>query len=62
MVFEVTLEGTARKVVTVRSSLRLVSRLSIPMELKLVNSESHTDGEYEFCGSSCKSIPQSQAS
>ncbi|XP_041275721.1 vacuolar protein sorting-associated protein 13D isoform X1 [Onychostruthus taczanowskii] len=35
VVFEVTMEGSARKVITVRSALMLKNKLEIPMELRL---------------------------
>jgi len=38
VVFSVTMEGTARKVVTVRSALSVKSRVKIPLELKLEGS------------------------
>nr|XP_002733622.2 PREDICTED: vacuolar protein sorting-associated protein 13D-like [Saccoglossus kowalevskii] len=37
VVFDVTLEGSARKVVTVRSSLMIISRVHVPMELKMIH-------------------------
>eukprot|EP00057_Strongylocentrotus_purpuratus_P014712 XP_011669186.1 PREDICTED: vacuolar protein sorting-associated protein 13D [Strongylocentrotus purpuratus] len=43
VVFHVSLEGGARKLITVRSALMVVSRLSVPIELKLVNPQSPTD-------------------
>nr|XP_054769178.1 intermembrane lipid transfer protein VPS13D-like [Lytechinus pictus] len=43
VVFHVSLEGGARKLITVRSALMVVSRLSVPLELKLVNPQSSTN-------------------
>ena len=37
MVFEVTLDGSARKLITVRSALLVRNRLPHPIELKLEN-------------------------
>lgn len=37
IVFGVTLEGSARKLITVHSALTIVSGLSVPMELKLMD-------------------------
>ncbi|XP_077998114.1 intermembrane lipid transfer protein VPS13D-like [Glandiceps talaboti] len=45
VVFDITLEGSARKVVTVRSSLMVVSRVSVPMELRLVHPSSNLSSE-----------------
>lgn len=44
VVFEVTMEGSARKVITVRSALMLKNKLEIPMELRL-DSPSAPDSE-----------------
>lgn len=35
VVFSVTMEGSARKVITVRSALIVKNRLSVPMEIRL---------------------------
>ena len=37
VVFDVTIEGTARKVITVRSALMIDNQLTEPVELKLEN-------------------------
>ncbi|XP_070561460.1 LOW QUALITY PROTEIN: intermembrane lipid transfer protein VPS13D-like [Ptychodera flava] len=42
VVFDITLEGSARKVVTVRSSLMVVSRVHVPMELRLTHPSNNT--------------------
>jgi vacuolar protein sorting-associated protein 13D len=43
-VFEVTLEGSARKLVTVRSSLILTNQLPETVEVKLENTLIHPGG------------------
>ncbi|XP_038078266.1 vacuolar protein sorting-associated protein 13D-like isoform X2 [Patiria miniata] len=43
VLFHVTLEGSARKLVTVQSALTVVSRLNVPMNVKLINPDSPTD-------------------
>jgi hypothetical protein len=50
VVFEVTLEGSARKLVTVRSSLVLINELPETVELKLENTSIHSGGNklYHF--------------
>lgn len=37
IVFDVTLEGSARKLITVRSALLLYNQLELPIEVKLEN-------------------------
>lgn len=44
VVFEVTMEGSARKVITVRSALMVKNKLETPMELRL-DSPSAPDSE-----------------
>jgi vacuolar protein sorting-associated protein 13D len=44
IVFEVTLEGSARKLVTVRSSLILTNQLTETVEVKLENTLIHPGG------------------
>lgn len=39
VVLEVTLEGSARKLVTVRSALQIHNQLDYPVEIKLAHSE-----------------------
>jgi len=48
IVFEVTLEGSARKLVTVRSSLVLINQLPETVELKLENTPIHPGGNKCF--------------
>jgi vacuolar protein sorting-associated protein 13D len=47
-VFEVTLEGSARKLVTVRSSLVLVNHLPEMVEVKLENTPVHPGGNKHY--------------
>ncbi|GLH07616.1 Vacuolar protein sorting-associated protein 13D [Gryllus bimaculatus] len=46
LVFEVTLDGSAKKLVTVRSALMLCNRLQESVEVKLENPSIHTKGKY----------------
>ena len=46
VVFAVTMEGSARKVITVRSALIVKNRLETPMELRL---DSPSAPDSEFC-------------
>ncbi|XP_033641822.1 vacuolar protein sorting-associated protein 13D-like isoform X2 [Asterias rubens] len=43
VLFHVTLEGSARKLVTVQSALTVVSHLSVPMDIKLINPATTAD-------------------
>lgn len=49
VVFAVTMEGSARKVITVRSALIVKNRLETPMELRL-DSPSAPDSKSGWCG------------
>jgi len=46
LIFEVTIEGTARKVITVRSALMLHNQLEDEVEVKLVNRIRGSAGEH----------------
>ncbi len=46
IVFDVSLEGSARKVITVRSALVIDNKLDDDVELRLDNSAIHTQGKY----------------
>ncbi|XP_022090239.1 vacuolar protein sorting-associated protein 13D-like isoform X2 [Acanthaster planci] len=48
VLFHVTLEGSARKLVTVQSALTVVSRLNVPMDINLFNPDSSTDNPITF--------------
>lgn len=58
VVFEVTMEGSARKVITVRSALMVKNKLETPMELRL-DSPSAPDSKccifLTYCGESLAS-------
>jgi hypothetical protein len=48
IVFDVTLEGSARKLITVRSALLLLNHLELPLEVKLENTPTvYSRGECE---------------
>lgn len=59
VVFEVTMEGSARKVITVRSALIVKNKLETPMELRL-DSPSAPDSKWCMllpCAKSLVSFP-----
>lgn len=56
VVFEVTLEGSARKLVTVRSSLILNNQLSETVEVKLENTCIHPGGNSHKIGENVKDL------
>ena len=46
VIFNVELEGSARKLVTVRSALRIVNKLSFAVDIKMVKSLSQFSCKY----------------
>ncbi|XP_065212498.1 intermembrane lipid transfer protein Vps13D isoform X2 [Planococcus citri] len=60
IVFDVTMEGSARKLITVRSALLLYNQLQLPVEIKLENTpaaHSRDPLTYNFIVSSGKCVP-----